>query len=287
MKLLHSLILVYLAVLATACAQNKKSDTSSELRIISYNIRLITDYDKGDFAWDARKECSINMILTEKPDIIGLQEPHQPQIDYLVAQLPQYGYVETDRDAGLLDDGEHVMVMWDKERFDLLDPGHFWLSETPEEVSIGWDAACRRVAVWVRLKEKSTGKELHFFNTHLDHIGETARLEGAKLIVTKMKEIAGEDATVFLAGDMNVAQGSAEAAALSTYTEWMGSVREDAPETDNRGTFNGFGSEADPSIIDYIHYRNATPLRYETLDGDSYGTRYISDHFPILGIFTY
>ncbi len=274
------------ALSMTSC----KSDSAepSELKVISYNIRLITSADKGDASWDARKEASINMINTEKPDVIGFQEPHMPQIEYLVSQLPQYGYVEIDRDGGLLEDnGEHIMTMWNKEKYDLLDSGHFWLSETPDEVSQGWDGACRRVAQWIRLSEKETGKEFYHVNTHLDHRGAEARKEGAKLIVEKMKEMAGNNAVVFLGGDMNVATGSPEEVSLEPYKEWMESVRETAPETDSRGTFNGFGLVENPMIIDYIYYRNAEPLRYETLDGAGYGTRYISDHYPILGLFEF
>ncbi len=288
MKKLYLLIPLLIAVALAMVACNSTPDTSSELKVISYNIRLLTPGDTGDFAWDARKEASINMINTEKPDVIGFQEPWLPQIEYLVERLPQYGCVKVGRETGLREDGgEHIMAMWNKEKYDLLDSGHFWLSETPDVVSMGWDAACYRVAQWLRLSEKSTGKEFYFFNTHLDHMGTEARREGAKLIVRKMKEFAEDGVTVILAGDMNAILGTSEEAWLEPYKEWMESVRETAPETDHRITFHGFGTEEEPQIIDYIYYRNAEPLRYETLDGDGYGTRYISDHYPILGIFKF
>ena len=111
--------------------------------------------------------------------MIGFQEPKRPQLDYLVEHLPEYGHVEMGRDCGVKPDGgEHLMVMYLKGKYDLLDWGHFWLSDTPEKASHGWDAMCRRVTVWVKLRDKKTDREFFYFDTHLDHKGKTARLEG-------------------------------------------------------------------------------------------------------------
>lgn len=120
------------------------------------------------------------MIRDVRPDVIGFQEPRRQQVAYLVEQLPEYGHIEMGRDFGAKDDpGEHLMIMYLRERYELLDHGHYWLSETPDEVSQGWDGRCRRVTVWARLRDRATGREFCLFDTHLDHIGKTARLEGA------------------------------------------------------------------------------------------------------------
>lgn len=144
------------------------------------------------------------MIADQKPDVIGFQEPRDSQIDDLISGLPQYGYLKIGRDTGAKPNpGEHLMVMYLKDKYTLVDSEHYWLSTTPDVVSMGWDGKCRRVTVWVKLQDKNSGKELYYFDTHLDHIGDMARLEGARLNVEKMKEIAGEDTFVVISGDMN------------------------------------------------------------------------------------
>ncbi len=272
------------AAMVSGCAGTQ----TTEVKVISYNLRCITADDQGENAWEARREASVNMILAEQPDVIGFQEPWNPQIDYLTSRLPQYSHFEYGRETGLREDGgEHLMVMWNRDKYDLLDSGHFWLSDTPLEVSRGWDAACYRITLWIRLGEKSTGREFYYFDTHLDHMGPVAKREGARLNVEKMKEIVGDDAVAFISGDMNVAVGSPDESLLDPYYEWLQSARDNAEVTDNRPTFTGFGRSANPKIIDYIFYRNATPLKFETLDGENYGVKYISDHYPVAATFRF
>ncbi len=276
------------ALLSVFAVLTASAGPKTELKLMSYNIRYINAKgDVGDLAWDARKESSITMIHREKPDVIGFQEPKKPQVEYLIEQLPEYGHVELGRDHGdKPDGGEHLMVMWLKDKYDLLDSGTYWLSETPDVLSRGWDAMCRRVTVWVKLRDKATGGEFFYFDTHLDHQGKVARVEASKLNVAKMKEIAGKKATIFISGDMNAAFGAANGACLKEYTDWMKGARETAPVTDFRATYNAFG-KGNALLIDHIFYRNAKAVKYETLDGKDYGVRYISDHYPIVCIFKF
>gem|GEM_PF-505951 len=196
-------------LLFCAAAAAAAGSEPAELKLLSYNIRYIgAPGDEGDFAWDARKEASIRMIRDVRPDVIGFQEPRRQQVAYLVEQLPEYGHIEMGRDFGAKDDpGEHLMIMYLRERYELLDHGHYWLSETPDEVSQGWDGRCRRVTVWARLRDRATGREFCLFDTHLDHIGKTARLEGARLNVERMRSIAGKRTPQFIVGDMNATAG--------------------------------------------------------------------------------
>ena len=144
-------------LLFCAAAAAAAGSEPAELKLLSYNIRYIgAPGDEGDFAWDARKEASIRMIRDVRPDVIGFQEPRRQQVAYLVEQLPEYGHIEMGRDFGAKDDpGEHLMIMYLRERYELLDHGHYWLSETPDEVSQGWDGRCRRVTVWARLRDRA------------------------------------------------------------------------------------------------------------------------------------
>ena len=135
----------------------------------------------------------------------------------------------------------------------------------------------------VELRDKSSGKEFFYFNTHLDHQGKIAREEGVKLIVTKIRQIAGKKAAVILGGDLNT---SIDNPHLKPLTRLMASARDTAAETDQKGTFNGFGSAPDTIILDHLFYRGRMKCRkFVTLDGD-YGAPYISDHYPIAMVFT-
>lgn len=278
MKYLLLTILCCLAVGTGAAARRPKS----ELKLMSYNIRYAgAKDDTGEKSWEARREASLAMIRRERPDVIGLQEPRTPQVDYLLERLDEYGHVL----AGNTRDG-YLMILYLRSKFDLLDSGRFWLSDTPDVRSKGWDGRCVRPTVWVRLRDKITGGEFFYFDTHLDHKGDQARMQGATLNVAQMKRLAGEQCAVFISGDMNAEKGAPNARFLEPFESWMASAREAAPETDGKASFNGFGLTP-LHRLDHIYFRNAVPLRYQTLDGADYGVRYISDHYPIVCTFRY
>ena len=149
--------------------------------------------------------------------------------------------------------------------------------QTPDRVSRGWDGACNRTMTWVHLREKATGKEFYYFNTHLDHKGEAARREGVKLVVRKVLEIAGRKAGVVVGGDLN---STIDDRIFDPLRKFMTPAREKAPVTDRKGTYNGWGQAPNSMVIDHLFVRNMRCLSYRTLDGD-YGVPYISDHYPI------
>ena len=251
------------------------------VKIISYNIRTMAR--DGENSWQFRKHATKNMIEKQRPDAFGLQEAMLPHMLYIDSVCPQYARVGVGRNDGK-NGGEFMTIYYNKERFDLLDSGTFWLSETPEKVSRGWDAALPRIATWVKLRDKATKRKFFYFNTHFDHRGRAARVESSKLIVNKINEIAGKKATVILTGDFNI---ESEDEALQPLYENMGAARKTAPVTDNKGTYNGFGDVKRLPVIDHIFYRGRKVKcnEFRTLDGD-YGAKYISDHYPIEAVFT-
>ena len=182
---------------------------AQELNVASYNIRLHSkkDYPQGD-GWRDRRDIMCDVIRFSNFDIFGAQEVCHDQLQDMLQRLPSYGYIGVGRDDGATR-GEYSPIFYQKSRFELLDSGTFWLSETPEKVSKGWDAACRRVCSWGYFKDKRSKKRFWFFNTHMDHKGKVARVEGAKVVVAKIREMCGERANVILTGDFNVKQGSA------------------------------------------------------------------------------
>lgn len=247
-----------------------------EIKMISYNIRLLAN--DGENSWENRKHATKNMLDTHKPDIFGLQEAMVAQLEYIDNVCPQYTRVGVGRDDGKMA-GEIMAIYYNTERFDLIASGTFWLSETPHEVTKGWDAACFRTVTWVRLRDKETNKKFFYFNTHLDHIGRVAQTESIKLIIKKIREIAGERATVILGGDFNVLP---ENEIFGPLNEFMYAARTTAPITEGKGTFNNFGKLKESIVIDHVFYRGRRVecQEYHVLDGD-YGAPFISDHYPL------
>lgn len=251
------------------------------LKLISCNLRN-SAADDGSNSWPQRREATPRMLREEVPDLFGLQEALADQLAYLDTTCPQYARVGVGRDNGA-DEGETMAIYYLRDRFELLDSGTFWLSETPDEVSRGWDGACNRTATWVRLRDKASGKEFYYFNTHLDHRGSIAREEGIALLVRKIREIAGRKSAVVLGGDFN---SSTDSEIFKPLNRWMKSARDKARQTDHKGTYNGFGAAPDTIVIDHLYFRGGIKCsRFATLDGD-YGVPYLSDHYPIEIVFT-
>lgn len=274
MKLRFVFLLSLAVMLLCGGCGNREKDV--EIKYISYNIRYANASD-GDNAWDIRKPATKEMIEREQPDVFGLQEALIGQLQYIDSNFPQYSRVGVGRDDGK-EDGEFMAVYYRSDKFKLLKNGDFWLSETPDECSMGWDAACRRIVTWAKLKDKETGKVFYAFNTHLDHVGEVAREQSILLIVKKIDEIVKKDkAPVFLSGDFN---SNVNSAIFDPLKSIMKDSRAILPESEWIPTYNNFGNGND-AMIDYIFYKNAEVLDFKTLNGD-YGKPYISDHYPVM-----
>ncbi len=250
-----------------------------EIKYISYNIRYANASD-GDNAWDIRKPATKEMIEREQPDVFGLQEALIGQLQYIDSNFPQYSRVGVGRDDGK-EDGEFMAVYYRNDKFKLLENGNFWLSGTPDQCSMGWDAACKRIVTWAKLKDLDSKKVFYVFNTHLDHVGEVAREQSILLIVKKIDEIVKKDkAPVFLSGDFN---SNVSSPIFDPLKNIMKDSRAILPESEWIPTYNSFGNGGD-SMIDYIFYKNAEVLDFKTLNGD-YGKPYISDHYPVMATF--
>ena len=232
----------------------------------SYNIRMHSkvDYKNGD-GWTERREVMCDLLAFTAFDIFGAQEVCRDELEYMLSRLPEYDFIGVARDDGKTK-GEYSPVFYRRDRFELLDSGTFWLSETPEEVSFGWDAVCRRVCSWGYFKDKQTKKKFWFFNTHMDHKGKVARVEGAKLVISRIKQMCGKGARVILTGDFNVAQDSP---AYKTFAQ--SGVLTDAFEAAPikfapSGTFNSFKvANHTNRRIDHVFTSEVDVLRYGVL----------------------
>lgn len=258
---------------------------SKTLKVMSFNVRCITSSDTGDRAWDMRRGPCVKMINSQHPDVIGMQEPRTAQRTYLKDNLPDYEMLETPGTG--TSQGGNSVLLYRKSRFTRLDWGYYFLSETPDEPSVSWEAAQWHTTVWAHLKEVGTDKEFWIFTTHMPAYAanQSARVKSAQLNVAKMKELAGEKATVFITGDMNCSYATDDTSreALTPYYQWMTAGRSIAPSGD-AFSFNNYGTGAatPKRNLDHIFYRNAAMgISFRTITND-YGVPYISDHYPIL-----
>ena len=194
-RLLTGSALLFLSVLVA----------SAQMLVGSYNIRYKNAQDslRGDL-WAKRCQVICDQVNFMSPDIFGAQEVLYPQLQDMLRGLDGYDYIGVGRDDGK-QAGEYAAIFYKKNRVRLLSQGNFWLSETPEQPGLGWDAACIRICTWGKFKNLRTKKKFYYFNLHMDHVGIQARREAAKLVVARIKEIA-KGAPVVLTGDFNVDQ---------------------------------------------------------------------------------
>ena len=251
------------------------------IRVASFNLRFDNPRDSGNL-WKDRAPAVTGLIRFHDFDLFGTQEGLRHQLEDVQKALPQYSFYGVGRDDGK-EKGEHAAVFYKKDRFQLLKSGDFWLSETPEKPSMGWDGrCCHRIASWVYLKDKRSGKKFYAFNAHFDHEGVKAREESSKLILQRIKAIAGNE-PVLLTGDLNGDHNSAWYATLSNSGMLKDTYREVSHPYAPTGTFQAFGTRLQTrEIIDHIfvskHFRVA---RWGVLT-DSYYGKFPSDHFPVL-----
>lgn len=280
-----------LAITLTSCSSAKKDIISAKnnqeklnlksLKVMSFNIRYNNPADNQN-SWENRRKACVAMINDVQPDIFGVQEALPDQMNYFDSSLINYSWVGVGRDS-LITNNEYSAVFFRKDKFELLSSNTFWLSETPDIQSKGWDAKYKRIATWALLKNKQTAEKILMMNTHFDHKGQIARKESAKLLIEKIKQLSDDKTMVILTGDFNA---TPKEELFEPISEYMNSSHLKAEITDSLGTTNGFGTEPPGKIIDYIFYRNVIPLKYQTLI-KNYGIPYISDHYPIIATFKY
>ena len=252
------------------------------IRLATFNLRLDIETD-GFNAWPYRRGIVRSLIQYHDFDIFGTQEGFKHQLDQIAAKSP-YSYIGVGRDDGI-EAGEHSAIFYKHDRFELLNSGTFWLSETPDSVSNGWDAVkYKRICTWGAFMEIATGKEFYMFNVHYDHEAKEARRQSSLLILHKIEEIAGKEASVILTGDFNSTPND-EPIIIIEQAEWLydSYYLSQSPCYGTVGTYNDFDLKSQMDRrIDYIWVSpNITITSYATLNELPYG-RFPSDHFPVL-----
>ena len=266
---------------------------TDSIRLMSYNILYDYGPDK-EYSWISRKKYVFSLLCFHAPDIFCLQEPLQNQVDDIAEYFKDYNYVTAGCGDGI-SAGQHITIFYLTDKFDLLDYGKFGLSETPEKLGIiGWDAKNPRLALWVKLYQKSTMKIIYIMNTHLDHKGEIARQQSAFLINKKMFEIAN-NFPILVCGDFNANSDSQVYRMMinNGFTDCANihdAINYNLSFTYHKFILNKNENKKreyadDPrvlKVIDHIFYKGAIKVLRHGILGDNLNDVYPSDHLPKL-----
>lgn len=261
----------------------QKYAKTGEIKVMSFNVRLDTSETDATNNWPNRKKACVELIKDHRPDIIGFQEAkYTSQWLYLKEQLKaDYDGWGVNRDTGAESGSGEVMgILYNKSRIEKIKGGTFWLSETPDKCSIGWDAACKRTATWGIFRHTASNRLFLYINTHLDHKGTEAQIKGLALVADYFKQYPSY--LHILTGDMNLVSTHS---AFNALTPTMKNTRDNAPKghTDTNTTYNAYSSSKH-SIIDHIYCsKNMTVVEYHTVN-ENFGVPYISDHYPVYAI---
>ncbi|WP_415580389.1 endonuclease/exonuclease/phosphatase family protein [Flavobacterium longum] len=256
-----------------------------EVKVMSYNLRVDFGGD-GENNWEFRRDFLADQIRYNAPDFLGTQEGKAHQLQFIEKQLEGYAYIGISRDNSKTE-GEFSAIFYNTKKFKVLAEDTFWLSDTPDVKSKGWDAALERICTYGLFQETASGKKFYVFNTHLDHVGEVARANSAKLIVRKIAEINKENWPVVVTGDFNSEPtGGAYKNMIATLTDSK-TISETKPFGPS-GTFNAFKfHEPVTTCIDYIFVSGRVRVLRHAVLSDSKDCRYPSDHLPVFAALAY
>ena len=255
--------------------------TSQLSKVMTYNIRYNSPND-GLNKWDNRKEELANLISYYRPDILGIQEGTLTQLEYLDDQLSSFSRIGVGRDDGK-EKGEFSPIYYNHEKLSLINESTFWLSPTPDNVSVGWNASMERICTYGLFQIKKTNQKVYIFNTHYDHIGQLAREKSSELILRKIKKINTDNYPIVLMGDFNsVKTDQSIETILKEFDDAVDRVENGIYGP--IGTFTGFKKGAIPERrIDFIFVKGFSKIKsYRHIDDKMKNNNYVSDHLPVM-----
>lgn len=277
----YAIIITFIVGLLPAINAQVQSAVPASFRVAAYNIRYAAQMDvESGNSWDIRKEPLARLIRQHAFDIVGTQEGDNQQMDDLKHLLPGYDMVL--HPYGGQNDSHNGGILFKTDRFELLDQGVFWLSETPDVPSIGWDASDRRICNWGHFRDKHSGKDFFFFNAHFYWRKEVAKHKSGPLVAEKIKEVAG-DAPAILVGDLN---SRPETDQIKAIQKVMNDAY-DVTKTERQGVegtgFPGGVFQGTPGgRIDYVFVSPQIQVYDYKVLSDTYNDdRYPSDHLPV------
>ena len=307
MKAKNLLLIAFSIILFCNC----QSYRPTTINVASYNLRQANSGDSASGnGWGQRYPVIAQMVQFHDFDIFGTQECFLHQLQDMKKSLPGYDYIGVGRDDGK-EKGEHSAIFYRTDKFEVIEKGDFWLSETPDVPGKGWDAVLPRVCSWGHFKCKDTGFEFLFFNLHMDHVGKQARVESAFLVQKKMEEL-GANLPAILTGDFNVDQTHQSYDALVSKGVLCDAYEKADFRYATNGTFNSFDpNNFTESRIDHVFvspvfhvkkygvltdtYRSEKEKKQKADVKDApqeitvkaYQARTPSDHFPVKVVLEY
>ena len=277
-----------IAILPVSYAFAAKPESPITVRAMSFNIRYDNPRD-GENAWPHRKHLVADVVIDFKADVVGMQEVLRHQADYLAENLGEHGFkwFGIGRDDGK-DKGEFSPIFYNADKYDVLDQGYFWLSETPDVIaSKNWDAAITRIATWLKLKDKQSNKEFFVFSTHFDHRGPQSRLKSAQLLSRRLVEIAGDTPTILL-GDFNCRPDSQPYKAITALSANVKTapLRDALLLTKTKkgpiSTSSGFKQVSTNPRIDYCFIHGDIKVVHHEIIDRTVDGKFPSDHLPLV-----
>lgn len=277
MKRLELLLAAALAAAMCGCS------SETEFRLASYNIRYDAPADaQGGDAWDDRKGSVAELLLSHEVDIAGTQEGNRQQLDDLLALMPDYDCIchpYGGKDGNL----HNCATFYRRDRFEVLDEGTFWYSETPDEKSLGWDATDLRICNWGRFRDRRSDREFYLFNSHFYWRLKEAKRNSGKVLRDKVRQIAG-DAAVICTGDFNSTDDSPQIKDIEELLRDARSISESAPAGPEKTDLGGGNFRGEPKArIDYVFVNGRVKVRScEVPEDVRPNGHYPSDHLPVV-----
>jgi len=279
-----ALVLAAVALSSNAVAAEPiavKTD-DAQLMVMTFNLRYANESDP--YPWSKRKGVIKEFLAERKPDLFGTQEGVYRQLMDIRSSAPDYAWLGEGREGGSR--GEFMAIFYRKDRFEPLEYDHLWLSETPRTVaSKSWNSNCTRMVTWVRFRDTLTGKQFYFVNTHLDHMSQEARINGARLIASTI-ETLDKKLPLVLTGDFNTSSKDREVHGvfenLGLLDTWDAKDQKQGPVY---ATYNNFKMpRKDGTRIDWIFVRPDTKVFASEIVVPEEGKVWLSDHSPVISI---
>lgn len=258
------------------------------IRVMSFNIHL-KDLDEKkqpvECSWKCRKEFVASMIRFHHMDLIGLQEPTKDQLNDLIHFLPEYEWHGVSLEDGK-DEGPTDAILFLKDRFELIESSHFYLSPTPEILSKGWKAKFIRGVTWAKLRDLKTNQIFYFFNTHFDYHSILARNKSAQLLREQV-ELISQNYPFIITGDFNIfpKMGGEETYKILTRDNFLidAQFKTVFPHHGPTGSWSGFKEAGQPGIKpDYIFVNKKVNVMSHGILADTFDGKFPSDHMPVI-----
>ncbi len=280
-----TIVITALFLAFLGCFQSNRSTRTTE--VMSFNIRYGSAKDEENH-WEKRKELVFDVLRDHQPDIVGLQEALRFQIDEILEALPRYSFIGIGRnpDGG----GEYSAILYDKNRFKVLQHETFWLSDTPKVASASWGNKLVRICTVARIEEISSGQTFYVFNSHFDHQSENSRTQSALLIADRIANRAHSEDSYIVMGDFNAGEdtqairsllGKAEPAPHFEKAPLVDSFRMVHPVANPVGTFGRWTGFKEGAKIDHIFVAPGIEVLDAAIVHDNQNGRYPSDHYPV------